>query len=106
MDNQNKPQGKQLQIEVSPEMASGVYVNFALIAHSSSEFIVDLASVMPGFQKATVRSRAILAPEHAKRLLAALQENIMRYERAYGSIKLPQQEPRTIAPFGNNKGEA
>ena len=107
MDNQNKPQGKQLQIEVSPEVASGVYVNFALIAHSSSEFIVDLASVMPGFQKATVRSRAIFAPEHAKRLLLALQENIARYEQEFGTIKLPNTQPRTISPFNmGNKGEA
>ena len=107
MDNQNKPQGKQLQIEVSPEMASGVYVNFALIAHSSSEFIVDLASVMPGFQKATVRSRVILAPEHAKRLLMALQENVARYEQEFGPIKLPNTPPRTISPFTmGNKGEA
>ena len=88
-------------------MASGVYVNFALIAHSSSEFIVDLASVMPGFQKATVRSRVILAPEHAKRLLMALQENVARYEQEFGPIKLPNTPPRTISPFNmGNKGEA
>ena len=72
MDNKNQQQGKQLQIEVSPEVAQGMYVNFALIAHSSSEFVVDLASMLPGLQKATVRTRAILAPEHAKRLAMAL----------------------------------
>ena len=107
MDNQNKPQGKQLQIEVSPEVAQGVYTNFALIAHSSSEFVVDLASVMPGIQKAQVRSRVILAPEHAKRLLMALQENIARYEQEYGIIRLPNTPPRTASPFmPGNKGEA
>jgi hypothetical protein len=57
-------------------------------------------------RKAAVKSRVILAPEHAKRLLTALQENIMRYEREFGQIKIPNQEPRTIAPFGPNKGEA
>ena len=103
MDNQNKPQGTQLQIEVAPEVAQGVYVNFALIAHSSSEFVVDLASMLPGLQKATVRTRAILSPEHAKRLAMALQENIARYERQFGKIQLPNQQPRTVSPF-NIKG--
>ena len=103
MDNQNNQQNKQLQIEVSPEVAQGVYVNFALIAHSSSEFIMDLASVMPGLPKATVKSRVILAPEHAKRLAMALQENIARYERQFGKIQLPNQQPRTVSPF-NIKG--
>ncbi len=107
MDNQNNQQNKQLQIEVSPEVAQGVYVNFALIAHSSSEFIMDLASVMPGLPKATVKSRVILAPEHAKRLAMALQENIARFEQEYGKIKLPNAQPRTISPFNlGNKGEA
>ena len=107
MDNQNNQQNKQLQIEVSPEVAQGVYVNFALIAHSSSEFIMDLASVMPGLPKATVKSRVILAPEHAKRLAMALQENIARFEQEYGKIRLPNAQPRTISPFNlGNKGEA
>ena len=107
MDNHNKPQGNQLQIEVGPEVAQGVYVNFALIAHSSSEFVMDLASVLPGLQKATVRTRAILAPEHAKRLAMALQENIARYEQEFGKIQLPNAKPRTISPFNiGNKGEA
>lgn len=103
-DNKNNQQG--LQIELTPDVAQGEYANFAIITHSSSDFIIDFARVLPGVPKAQVKSRVILAPEHAKRLLGALQENIMRYERAYGPIKLPQQEPRTIAPFGTNKGEA
>ena len=68
--------------------------------------MLDFARVLPGLPKAQVKSRIILAPEHAKRLLAALQENVMRYEREYGPIKIPNQEPRTIAPFNVNKGEA
>ena len=76
----------------------------AIITHSSSDFVVDFARLLPGVPKAQVKSRVILAPEHAKRLLLALQENIVRYEREFGPIKLPNQEPRTIAPF--SKGEA
>ena len=104
MEENNNQQS--LQIELSTDVAQGEYANFAIITHSSSDFIIDFARVLPGVPKAQVKSRVILAPEHAKRLLAALQENIMRYERAYGPIRLPQQEPRTIAPFGPNKGEA
>ena len=103
-ENNNNQQG--LQIELTPDVAQGEYANFAIITHSSSDFIIDFARVLPGVPKAHVKSRVILAPEHAKRLLNALQENIMRYERAFGPIRLPQQEPRTIAPFGTNKGEA
>ena len=105
-ENENKQQG--LQIELTAEVAQGQYANFAIITHSSSDFVLDFARVLPGVPKSQVKSRVILAPEHAKRLLAALQENIMRYERQYGAIKMPeaQQGPRTIAPFGTGKGEA
>ncbi|MBO6143917.1 MAG: DUF3467 domain-containing protein [Prevotella sp.] len=104
-ENDNKQQG-QLQIELPAEVAQGEYANFAIITHSSSDFVIDFARVLPGVPKAQVKSRIILAPEHAKRLLGALQENIMRYEREFGLIKIPNQEPRTIAPFGPTKGEA
>ena len=95
-NNNNK---NQLQIELPQEVPQGEYANFAIITHSSSDFIIDFARVLPGLPKAQVKSRVILAPEHAKRLLAALQENIVRYEREFGAIKIPNQEPRTIAPF-------
>ena len=106
MESQNKPQGQQLQIEVSPDMAQGVYTNFAIISHTSSEFVVDCAQMMPGVPKAVVRSRVILAPEHAKRLAMALQENIVKYEQEFGRINLPNRPQRTINPFGPGKGEA
>ena len=96
----------QLQIELPQEVAQGQYANFAIITHSSSDFILDFARVLPGLPKAQVKSRVILAPEHAKRLLAALQENIVRYEREFGAIRIPQQESKTIAPFPVGKGEA
>jgi hypothetical protein len=106
MNEKDNNQQQGLQIELTPDVAQGEYANFAIITHSSSDFVLDFARVLPGVPKAKVGSRVILAPEHAKRLLGALQENILRYERAYGPIKVPQQEPRTIAPFGVNKGEA
>lgn len=104
-DNNNKQQN-QLQIELPQEVAQGQYANLAIISHSRSEFILDFARMMPGVPKAQVKSRVVLAPEHAKRLLAALQENIVRYEREFGPIQIGKQEPRTIAPFPVGKGEA
>ena len=107
MDNNEKNQQQgQLQLELPQDVAQGEYANFAIISHSSSDFVIDFARVLPGVPKAPVRSRVILAPEHAKRLLGALQENIMSYEREFGPIKIPNQEPRTISPFQVNKGEA
>ena len=104
-EKENQQQG-QLQIELPQDVAQGEYANFAIITHSSSDFVVDFACVLPGVPKAQVKSRVILAPEHAKRLLGALQENIVRYEREFGPIKIPNKESRTIAPFNVGKGEA
>lgn len=103
-ENQNK-QG-QFQLDLPANIAQGEYANFAIITHSSSDFILDFARVLPGVPKPQVKSRVILAPEHAKRLLLALQDNIVRYEREYGQIKLLNQESKTIAPFNVGKGEA
>ena len=102
-ENQNP---KQLQIELKPEVATGVYSNLAVVANTPTEFVLDFVSILPGMPKADVRSRIIMTPEHAKRLLAALQDNIVKYESEFGKIRIPNQQPRTIAPFGNNKGEA
>ncbi len=108
MNENEQKQQQGLQIELTPDVAQGEYANFAIITHSSSDFIIDFARVLPGLPKANVKSRVILAPEHAKRLLGALQENIMRYEHEFGAIKLPNKpgEGRTIAPFNVGKGEA
>lgn len=91
---------KGLEIELSPEVAEGVYSNLAIIAHSSSEFIIDFARIMPGVNKANVKSRIILTPEHAKRLLYALQDNIARYESQNSKITLNGQGG-TATPFAN-----
>jgi len=96
MDNQNN---KQINIEISPEMAGGTYSNLAVITHSQSEFIVDFVQMMPGIPKPKVASRIVMTPEHAKRLLMALHDNIAKFESENGEIKLRKQG-MTIAPLG------
>ena len=78
----------QFQIELNEDVAQGVYSNLTVITHSSSEVILDFVRVLPGIPKAEVKSRVILAPEHAKRLLLALQDNIRKYEAKFGTIQL------------------
>lgn len=77
----------QLNIEISEEVAEGQYVNLAIITHSHAEFVVDFVSVMPGTPKSKVKSRIILTPQHAKRLLHALTDNLNKFEDAHGKIK-------------------
>lgn len=103
MENQENNNG-QLQIELKEEVAQGTYANLAIITHSSSEFILDFIRVMPGMPKAGVQSRIVLAPEHAKRLLRALEENIGKYERVFGLIRMPDEQ--TFPPLPNIKCEA
>ena len=83
-ENQNQ---NQLNIELSEEVADGIYSNLAIITHSASEFVVDFAKVMPGVPKAKVKARILLTPQHAKRLLIALQDNISKFEDVHGKIK-------------------
>jgi hypothetical protein len=85
--DEKKQKQQQLNIELSEEIAQGVYSNLAVITHSSSEFVVDFVRIMPGIPKANVKSRVILTPEHAKRLLHALQDNLSKYEAVHGPIK-------------------
>ena len=80
---------KKIDIEIKPEVAQGRYANLAIITHSSSEVILDFAQNMPGLPKMQVGSRIIMTPEHAKRLLGALTENIRKYENQFGEIRLP-----------------
>jgi uncharacterized protein DUF3467 len=86
MDSQPQ-QPSQLNIEISEEVAEGNYANLAIITHSHSEFVIDFVNVMPGTPKSKVKSRIILTPQHAKRLMKALTENIGRYESVNGPIK-------------------
>jgi hypothetical protein len=96
----------QINIELSEEMAEGVYANLAMIAHSNSEFVIDFIRLMPGVPKAKVKSRVIITPEHAKRLLIALKENIKKYEDSFGTIKQTEEVFNFPMNFGGTMGEA
>lgn len=85
MEEQKKQ--SQIQIEINEEIGQGLYSNLAVITHSSTEFVLDFIRVMPGVPKAQVKSRIILTPEHAKRLLHAMGENISKFESVHGPIK-------------------
>tara|TARA_B100001540_G_C15744718_1_gene613958 strand:- start:74 stop:388 length:315 start_codon:yes stop_codon:yes gene_type:complete len=76
-----------LNIELSPDMAEGVYSNLAIINHSPSEFVLDFIQMMPGLKQAKVKSRVILTPQHAKRLMKALIDNVKKFEDQNGTIK-------------------
>ena len=89
----NKNQGQQLNIELDESIADGTYSNLAIINHSVSEFVVDFVNIMPGVPKSKVKSRIILTPQHAKRLLKALNDNVHRFEQAHGEIKDFEQPP-------------
>ncbi|MBR6815701.1 MAG: DUF3467 domain-containing protein [Alistipes sp.] len=81
-----------IDIDLREDIAEGNYSNLAIISHSTSEFIIDFATILPGVNKAKVKSRIILTPEHAKRLLYSLQENITRYESDIAKIEIPQPQ--------------
>lgn len=96
----------QINIELSEEVAEGEYANLAMIAHSSSEFVIDFIRLMPGLPKAKVKSRIVITPEHAKRLLAALADNVKKFEASFGEIKQSQDTPSFPMNFGGTVGEA
>jgi len=85
-DKKQAPKG-QINIDLKEDIAQGIYSNLAVITHSSAEFVLDFVRVMPGIPKAEVKSRIILTPEHAKRFLNALLDNVEKYEKMHGPIK-------------------
>jgi hypothetical protein len=95
----------QLNIEISEEVAEGVYANLVIITHSHAEFVVDFVNVMPGTPKSKVKSRIVLTPMHAKRFMKALTENILRYEAANGPIK-DMEQVEIPMPFGGPTAQA
>ncbi|CAN5170496.1 DUF3467 domain-containing protein [soil metagenome] len=99
-------QNPQLNIELNEDVASGVYSNFAVITHSASEFVLDFIQVMPGVPKARVKSRVILTPQHAKRLMQALKENLARFESSHGAINDAEFAQAYPMNFGGPKGQA
>jgi Protein of unknown function (DUF3467) len=87
-EGMNQKKEKQINIELGEKEAEGTYSNLVLISHSPAEFVFDFIRVVPGKPKAKVYSRIIMAPQHAKSLLAALQDNVTKYEHQFGEIKL------------------
>lgn len=112
MENENK--NNRLQIELKEEVAKGTYANLAIITHSTSEFIIDFVSVLPGLPKAGVQSRIVMTPENAKRLMFALQDNMVKYERNFGVVNMPEDRVANdekmgktfVPPLTDFKGEA
>jgi hypothetical protein len=108
-DEKNKPapgNQNQINIELTEEVAEGIYSNLAMIAHSNSEFVIDFIRLMPGVPKAKVKSRIVITPEHAKRLLVALADNIDKYEASFGAIKQSADGPKFPMNFGGAMGQA
>ena len=93
-----------VNIELDENIAQGIYSNLVIVNHSPTEFVLDFINVMPGVPKAKVRSRLILTPEHAKKFINALQDNLRKYEKSFGEIKNFHKEVIPIS-FGP-KGEA
>src|ERR1700749_5050625 len=99
------PQNPQLNIEISEEVAEGQYANLVIITHSHAEFVVDFVNVMPGTPKSKVKSRLILTPQHAKRFMKALTENVLRFEAANGKIQ-DLKEVQLPMTFGGPTAQA
>ena len=99
MDNNDK---KQISLELKPEIARGSYSNLAIISHSQSEFVIDFATMLPGLGKPEVSNRIVMTPEHVKRLLGALNDNIAKYESQFGQIRLGVEPKGTfnLSDFG------
>lgn len=102
MAESNKNKKGQINIELDEKIAQGIYSNLAIINHSQSEFVVDFITIMPGVPKSKVKSRIVLTPQHAKRLLKALNDNVKRFENAHGKIKDFEQPtiPLNFGPTG------
>ncbi len=103
---EQKPKQNQLNIELSEDVSEGIYSNLAVIAHSDSEFVLDFIRVVPNVPKAKVKSRIIMTPQHAKRLLAALKDNVQKYENQFGEIGGSNEFPFPQMNFNTPKAEA
>ena len=100
MSDKKIPKEGQLNIELSEEIAEGIYSNLAIINHSVSEFVLDFINIMPGKPKAKVKSRIVLTPQHAKRLVKALADNVKKFEQQHGEIKDYDKQPQIPMNFG------
>lgn len=106
MNEEQKKQGNQINIELTEEVADGIYSNLAIISHSQSEFIADFVRILPGVNKAKVKSRIILTPQHAKRLFKALGDNLEKFESMHGEIEDNDVLPGMPMNFGGNTAQA
>ena len=105
-DQKEQPRpANQLNIEISEEVADGIYSNLAIITHSNSEFVVDFVRVMPGVPKAKVKARVLLTPQHAKRLMRALADNVQKFEQVHGQIR-ETERPEIPMNFGGPTAQA
>lgn len=100
MDKKNPLPENQINIELTEEIAEGIYSNLAIITHSNQEFILDFIKMMPGIPKAKVKARIVLTPQHAKRFMKALNENIRKYESQNGEIADMEDFPGINMNFG------
>ena len=100
----DKAKENNINIELDESITQGLYSNLVIVNHSPTEFVLDFINVMPGAPKAKVRSRIILTPDHTKKFINALGENLNKYEKSFGKIKNFQKEVIPIS-FGP-KGEA
>lgn len=91
-NNQHNNPAQDLKLDITPDVAKGTYSNLAIISHSPSEIVLDFAQMLPGTPNANIRSRIIMNPIHAKRLLSALADNIQKYERSFGTIVDPSEQ--------------
>ena len=85
-DQKDQPQAGQMQVKVTDEILKGVYANMVQVGHTGEEFILDFMNLFP--PTGIITSRVIVSPGHVKRIAAALEENIKRYEEAFGKIKI------------------
>ncbi|MEY4135151.1 MAG: DUF3467 domain-containing protein [Saprospiraceae bacterium] len=99
MEDNKSANPNQINIELGEEIAEGVYSNLAIITHSHSEFVLDFVRIMPNVPKAKVKARIVVTPEHAKRLVQALADNVRRYEAQFGPINSPEQPPTPPMSF-------
>lgn len=108
MSQNNEIKEQQIDIELSEETAEGTYSNLAIITHSQAEFIIDFVRILPGIPKGRVKSRIIMTPQHAKRLLFALGENMQKFESSFGEVEIDGQDSGHGFPinYGGMTGQA
>jgi hypothetical protein len=106
MENKNNPNDNQINIELTEDIAEGIYSNLAIITHSNQEFVIDFIRLMPGVPKAKVKARVVLTPQHAKRFMRALADNIKKFESMNGEISDIEQSPNLPFTFGGPAAQA